>query len=379
MITYCSRCIVPSSRPEQTFTDGVCDACLSAEDKHSGIDWEIRRQEFNLILDRYRGTGENYDCIIPVSGGKDSCSQALIMRDEFGMNPLCVTHTPCDLTEVGLKNLDFLRDQGFDLIQISANRKHYRELVRVGFFKLGDCCWPEHVGIFTAPIRLAVNYRIPLIIWGENSQFEYGGPASKKDDPVLDKNWLEQFQMSGYRVSDLVHEGIDLNNVRTFIYPTDEELKEVGVTGLFLGHYTKWDSKANADRVIELGWNKNPGGPVEGAYNDVENLDCKWIGGLHDYMKFLKYGYGRATDQLCIEIRAGRMSREQAIAALAESSEGNVPVRYLPDFLEYLGISETEFFENLDLFTNKRLFQTDDKGQLIKDNMRNLTPLYRPM
>ena len=379
MITYCSRCIVPSSRPEQTFTDGVCDACLSAEDKHSGIDWEIRRQEFNLILDRYRGTGENYDCIIPVSGGKDSCSQALIMRDEFGMNPLCVTHTPCDLTEVGLKNLDFLRDQGFDLIQISANRKHYRELVRVGFFKLGDCCWPEHVGIFTAPIRLAVNYRIPLIIWGENSQFEYGGPASKKDDPVLDKNWLEQFQMSGYRVSDLVHEGIDLNNVRTFIYPTDEELKEVGVTGLFLGHYTKWDSKANADRVIELGWNKNPGGPVEGAYNDVENLDCKWIGGLHDYMKFLKYGYGRATDQLCIEIRAGRMSREQAIAALAQSSEGNVPVRYLPDFLEYLGISEADFFENLDLFTNKRLFQTDDKGQLIKDNMRNLTPLYRPM
>ena len=379
MITYCSRCIVPSSRPEQTFTDGVCDACLSAEDKHSGIDWEIRRQEFNLILDRYRGTGENYDCIIPVSGGKDSCSQALIMRDEFGMNPLCVTHTPCDLTEVGLKNLDFLRDQGFDLIQISANRKHYRELVRVGFFKLGDCCWPEHVGIFTAPIRLAVNYRIPLIIWGENSQFEYGGPASKKDDPVLDKNWLEQFQMSGYRVSDLVHEGIDLNNVRTFIYPTDEELKEVGVTGLFLGHYTKWDSKANADRVIELGWNKNPGGPVEGAYNDVENLDCKWIGGLHDYMKFLKYGYGRATDQLCIEIRAGRMSREQAIAALAQSSEGNVPVRYLPDFLEYLGISEADFFENLDLFTNKSLFQTDDKGQLIKDNMRNLTPLYRPM
>lgn len=379
MITYCNRCIVPSSRPEQTFTDGVCDACLSAEDKHSGIDWEIRRQEFNLILDRYRGTGENYDCIIPVSGGKDSCSQALIMRDEFGMNPLCVTHTPCDLTEVGLRNLDFLRDQGFDLIQISANRKHYRELVRVGFFKLGDCCWPEHVGIFTAPIRLAVNYRIPLIIWGENSQFEYGGPASKKDDPVLDKNWLEQFQMSGYRVSDLVHEGIDLNNVRTFIYPTDEELKEVGVTGLFLGHYTKWDSKANADRVIELGWNKNPGGPVEGAYNDVENLDCKWIGGLHDYMKFLKYGYGRATDQLCIEIRAGRMSREQAIAALAQSSEGIVPVKYLPDFLEYLGISEADFFENLDLFTNKRLFQTDDKGQLIKDNMRNLTPLYRPM
>ena len=250
--------------------------------------------------------------------------------------------------------------------------------MRVGFFKLGDCCWPEHIGIFTAPIRLAVNYKIPLIIWGENSQFEYGGPAARKDNPVLDRNWLEQFQMSGYRISDLIHDGIDLKNIKTFIYPSDEELNEIGVTGLFLGHYTKWDSKANADRVLSLGWNKNPDGPIEGAFNDVENLDCKWIGGLHDYMKFLKYGYGRATDQLCIEIRANRMSRDDAIKALKKSSEGKVPWKFIPDFLDYLNISEEDFFDNLDLFTNKRLFATDADGKLIKDNSGNLQALYRP-
>lgn len=375
---YCKKCIMPSTRPEQVFKQGICDACWSAEEKHLEIDWNARRNEFETILQRYRGTGENYDCIIPVSGGKDSCYQAITMRDEYGMTPLCVTHTPCELTEVGLKNLNFLRDEGFDLIQVSPNRKAYREMVRVGFFKLGDCCWPEHVGIFTAPIRVAVNYNVPLLIWGENSQFEYGGPASKRDNPILDRNWLEQFQMCGYRVSDLVHEGIDLNSVKTFSYPSDEELERVGVTGLFLGYYEKWDSKRNADLVIERGWSPNPCGPVEGAHNDIENLDCKWIGGLHDYMKYLKYGYGRATDQLCIEIRAGRMSRDEAINALEQSSEGKVPWRYIPDFLDYLSITESEFFANLDRFTNKRLFETDEQGNLVKDNEGNLIAKFKP-
>ena len=110
---YCKKCIMPSTRPEQVFKQGICDACWSAEEKHLEIDWSARRSEFETILQRYRGTGENYDCIIPVSGGKDSCYQAITMRDEYGMTPLCVTHTPCELTEVGLKNLNFLRDEGF--------------------------------------------------------------------------------------------------------------------------------------------------------------------------------------------------------------------------------------------------------------------------
>jgi N-acetyl sugar amidotransferase len=379
MITFCSRCIIPSSRPEQVFHDGICDACHSSDRKHHEIDFSARRLEFEALLDQYRGDGSRYDCIIPVSGGKDSCYQAITMRDEFSMKPLCVTHTPCELTEVGLKNLTFLRDQGFDLIQVSANRKSYREMVRVGFFKLGDSCWPEHVGIFTVPVQVAVNYKIPLIIWGENSQFEYGGPASKRENNYLDKNWLEQFQMLGYRVSDLAHEGIDLNDILCFHYPNDEAIHEVGVTGLFLGYYTKWDSARNAENVLELGWNKNPSGPVEGAYNDLENLDCKWIGGLHDYMKFLKFGYGRASDQLCIEIRAGRLTRAEAIEHLKATTEGQVPWKYIPDFLEYLSISESEFFENLDRFTNKRLFETDANGKLIKDRKGNLSPKYKPV
>jgi N-acetyl sugar amidotransferase len=376
---YCRKCLIPSTRPEQVFKDDICDACYSAARKVNQIDWKERRREFEEILSKYRGDGSYYDCLIPVSGGKDSCYQAITMRDLYKMNPLCVTFTPCELTDVGRKNLDFLRDQGFDLIQVSSNRKSYRELVKVGFFKLGDCCWPEHIGIFSAPARVAINYKVPLIIWGENSQFEYGGPASKRENNYLDRNWLEQFQMSNHRLSDVVHDGIPLNSIKSFHYPSDEEIKNVGVTGLFLGYYEKWDSKRNTDFVLERGWHKSCDGPIEGAFNEFENLDCKWVGGLHDYMKFIKFGYGRASDQLSIEIRSGRISRDSAIKKLKKTDEGKVPWRYVDDFLKFLKISKDDFLENLDAFTNKTLFERDlESGGLKKDAQGNLIRKYFP-
>ena len=376
---FCTKCIMPTTRPEQVFNnEGVCNACVSVSKKPE-INWDKRAELFETILAKYRSDGSKYDCIIPVSGGKDSCYQAIVMKEKYNMNPLCVNHSPCEMTEVGRKNIEFLSDQGFDIISVIPNKRAYREMVRVGFFKLGDSCWPEHIGIFTAPVRVAVNYNIPLIIWGENSQFEYGGPAAQSENNFLDKNWLEQFQMLGHRMSDVVHDGIDLNDIKTHIYPSDDEINDVGVTGLFLGYFEAWDSQRNVDLVEQRGWSRNPDGPVDGAYNDIENLDCKWIGGLHDYMKYLKFGYGRATDQLCIEIRAGRMTRDEAITALVSSTEGLVPTTYLNDFLEYLDITEEEFHQNLDSFTNKALFERDEEtGKLSKDSNNNLKRKFFP-
>lgn len=365
---YCKRCIMPDSRPEQVFdAEGVCDACHTADRKHKEIDWVARRKEFEGILDRYRNKGGSWwDCVIPVSGGKDSCFQAYTMKYEFGMNPLCVNFVPCEMTEIGLKNILFLRDLGFDMVQVAANRKTYRRMVCKGFFDLGDCCWPEHIGIFTAPVRVAVQYKIPLIIWGENSQFEYGGPASKRNNNYLDRNWLEQFQMLGYRISDLYEEGFDRKDLLTFEYPSNQELQDVGVTGLFLGYYLKWEAFNHVKQMISLGWSPNMDGPVEGAYYSYENLDCKWIAGLHDYMKFLKFGYGRATDQLCIEIRHGRIDRDTAIR-MVRNYEGQVPRKYLPDFLSFVNCTEKEFFETLDRFTNRKIFVTDGNGDFVRD------------
>jgi hypothetical protein len=181
--------------------------------------------------------------------------------------------------------------------------------------------------------------------------------------------------MLGYRLSDLEYDGINLKDLKAFTYPSDKELKRVGVTGMFLGHYIKWDQLEQFNHMRKLGFHVNPDGPVEGAYNDYENLDCKWIGGLHDYMKYLKYGYGRATDQLCIEIRDGRIGREVAVT-LIEKYEGRIPWKYIPDFLEFIKITKDEFLSNLDRFTNKKLFKCDKDGKLIKDEDGNPIKKY---
>jgi N-acetyl sugar amidotransferase len=377
MLQYCNKCLVPVTRPEQVFTDGTCDACISTAQKKI-IDWDARKAEFELILNKYRGDGYKHDCIIPVSGGKDSCYQAVTMREKYGMNPLCVNFVPCEMTEVGHKNLEFLRDQGFDLIQVGPNRKSYKQLSKIGFEKLGDSCWPEHIGMFTLPITIAVKFKIPLIIWGENSQIEYGGPASRKTANYLDRSWLEQFMMLGYRLSDTIYDGVNPKDIYMMEYPEDQEIHEIGVTGLFLGYYEAWDTKRNLDLMESRGWHRNPNGPVEGAYNDFENLDCKWIGGLHDYMKFLKFGYGRATDQLNIEIRAGRLSRKAAIAELHNSSEGKLPRLYLDDYLKFINISEQECFKILDRFTNKNLFELNSDGTIKKDANGDVIRKYWP-
>lgn len=368
VIDYCKVCIYPTTRPEQVFDDeGICDACRSAEIKKQKINWQKRRTEFEKIIDKYRNVEGNWwDCIIPSSGGKNSCYQAYTMKYEFGMNPLIVNFVPCEMMDIGHKNLTFMRDLGFDMIQVGANRKTYRKMSSIGFFDLGDCCWPEHIGIFTAPVRVAVQYNIPLIIWGENSQLEYGGPASWRDKNTLDRNWLEQFQMLGCRISDLIDDGFKKKDLLVFDYPSDDELKNVGVTGLFLGYYISWNNRAQAEEMIKLGFNVNEDGPCEGSYYNFENLDCKWIGGLHDYMKYLKYGYGRATDQLCNEIRNGQMDRNKAFE-LAKKLEGKLPKKYVSDYLEFIGCSEKEYHNTLDKFTNKKIFETDKNGNLIRD------------
>ena len=374
---YCKKCLYPSTRPEQVFSNDICDACHSVAQKYK-IDWKKRHSEFEDILKNHRSKNGEHDCIIPISGGKDSCYQALTMRDKYKINPLCVNFIPCEMTEVGSKNILFLRDQGFDIIQVGMNRSAYRKLTKIGFEKLGDCCWPEHIGIFTIPSKIAVKFKIPLIIWGENSQFEYGGPATKKDNNFLDRNWLEQFQMLGYRLHDCIADGVEMNEIKMLEYPSDSDIEEVGVTGLFMGYFEPWDTLRNLNLVEKMGWHRNDSGPIDGAYNDFENLDCKWIGGLHDYMKFIKYGYGRASDQLSIEIRANRLTRNEAIERLKNTSEGKLPKKYINDFQEFIGISEEYFQKVLDRFTNKSLFKLDSDGNLLKDNENNLKRKFFP-
>lgn len=193
MIQYCKRCCLPSTKPHLAFDEeGICNACRNYENRKN-VDWDERKKELMAILDRYRSKdGSNWDCIIPVSGGKDSTYQVVTML-ELGMNPLCVTATTCDLTDIGRRNIENIKKMGVDYIEVTTNRIVRAKLNRIGLLEVGDISWPEHVSIFTVPVRMAVNFNIPLIIWGENSQNEYGGPAAAVENNVLDRRWLEEF------------------------------------------------------------------------------------------------------------------------------------------------------------------------------------------
>lgn len=377
-IRYCVRCVMPHTKPDLRLDDEqVCNACRSYE-KRAEIDWAERRRDLETVLAKYRSPdGSNWDCIIPVSGGKDSTYQVVRML-QLGMNPLCVTATTCDLSEIGRANIQNIKNLGVDYVETSPNPVIRRKLNRIGLTEVGDISWPEHAGIFTMPVRAAVAYNVPLLVWGENSQNEYGGPAAAADNNVLTRRWLEEFGgLLGLRVSDLAgQDGIEDRHLIPYTYPTDADLARVGVTGIFLGHYLPWDGYSNALLSQAYGF-RTTEALVEGSIVNYENLDNHQTG-IHDYFKFLKFGFGRATDIACLHIRRGRITREDGMH-LVRKHDGRFPWTYLgkplEEILEPLEMSVDEFVAVCDRFTNKQLFVTDARGNLVKDRHGNLTKL----
>ena len=377
MLRYCKRCVMPDSKPDLQFDDsGVCSACLAFE-RRAEVDWDERLRELREVLNRYRTNGTNWDCIVPVSGGKDSTYQVVRML-QLGLNPLCVTATTCDLSEIGRANIENIKQLGVDYVEFSPDPVIRAKLNRIGLTEVGDISWPEHVGIFTIPVRAAVQFGIPLIVWGENSQNEYGGPAAAQSSNVLTRRWLEEFGgLLGLRVSDLSDAyGIPAHKLLPYQYPSDDELSRVGVTGLFLGHYIPWDGLSNALISTAHGFTSLPHA-VEGSIVNYENLDNLQTG-IHDYFKFLKFGFGRATDLACLHIRRGRMSRADGLAIVRER-DGRFPWTYLDQPLESilapLDMGVDEFVALCDSYANTSIFETNADGSLKKDRFGNLTKL----
>ena len=373
---YCKKCLYPDTKPQIIFNDeGICSACVN-HDKKEIIDWDKKRQEFQDILDKYKSRNKtNYDCIIPVSGGKDSHYQTYVIKKEFGLNPLVINFHPHDQTELGKRNLENLKKIGVDCIEFSPNPEVYLKLARFGLKELGDFQWPEHLGIFTIPVQMAVKLNIPLIIWGENPQLEYGQPTDVNKDTILDREWNEKnggYFLDKIKPKDIVKYGFQLDELRPYIYPTDEEIRKVGVTGVFLGSYLKWDIFKQLDIVKKIGF-KESVDKKEGTYDGWENLDV-YFTVFHDYFKFLKYGFGRATDHASIEIRYGRITREEGLE-LVKKNEGKIPRQYLKEFLEFADISMDEFLEICSKFTNKKIFKVDDEQNIIQDENGEVTKL----
>jgi N-acetyl sugar amidotransferase len=298
---------------------------------------------------------------------------------QHGLKPLCVTATTDSLSEIGRRNLDNIANLGVDHISVTINPIVRRRINRLALTEIGDISWPEHVAIFTVPVRLAVQLRVPLLVWGENSQNEYGGPATSQENSTLDRRWLEEFGgLLGLRVSDLIGlDGITRQDLVQFHYPSDAELKAAGVSGIFLGYYFPWDGYQNALIAQGFGF-ETQGSLVEGSLANYENLD-NYQTGIHDYFKYLKFGFGRATDIANNHIRRGRLTRADAVE-LVRRHDGKFPWTYLgrpiADILGEIDMTADEFLAVCDRFTNKRLFKTDNRGKPVRDRRGDLVPLF---
>ena len=373
-LVYCKKCLYPNTKPHLYLNkQGVCNACTSFEEKKN-IDWKKRELEFSEMIENFKNSEGKHDCVIPVSGGKDSTYQ-VIKALEYGLNPLCVTATTDLLSDIGRYNIENIKNLGVDYLEISLNPKVRKKINKFCLETIGDISWPEHVAIFTLPIRIALKEKIKLIIWGENSQTEYGGPEEDSKKNILDHNWLQEFGgMGALRVDDLTAiEDIDIKSLILYQYPDVEELNKEKIEGIFLGHYFNWDSSENKDIAENNGfkaWHKS----VEGSYFSFENLDNHQTG-IHDYFCYLKFGYGRASAQLSMEIRRGKITKKEAIEYIREH-EGKFPYFYLDkpleEILSDINISMEEFIRVCDKFTNKKIFKCNSDGTLKKDNNLNL-------
>tara|TARA_Y100000590_G_C15747383_1_gene1022676 strand:+ start:566 stop:1681 length:1116 start_codon:yes stop_codon:yes gene_type:complete len=361
---------MPDTRPDQYLNkEGICNACLSYYENQK-IDWLKKEKELINLIENLNLNKKSWNCVVPGSGGKDSTYQ-IIRAKELGLNPVLVNASTCDLSDIGRKNLDNIKNIGFDVVEISNNSKIRTKINKICLELLGDISWPEHVSIFTAPVKFALAFKIPLILWGENPQIEYGGPKKSLNNSILDKRWMEEFGgLMGFRVSDLSNDHkFQESDLEIYKYPNQKDLEENSIKGVFLGFYEEWDSIRNYEISKKFGFNayeKN----LEGCYFNFEKID-NYQHGIHDYFKFLKFGFARATDQLCYLIRRGKISRNDGFE-LAKKMEGKFPTSYmgksLEKILKRINLNTNEFSLICDNFTNKKIFKTDQSGNLIKSD-----------
>ena len=372
---YCKTCFYPETKPDLVFDENqVCSACLSYNERRN-INWDERKKQFLKVVEDIKKQSEsNYHCVIPVSGGKDSTWQVLKIL-EYGLNPLCVNSRTCDFSELGKENLENIKKLGVDMIEVSPNPIIRKKLNKIGLLEVGDISWPEHVGIFTIPVKIALNFQIKYIFWGENSQNEYGGPISKMNNDVLDRSWLEEFGgLLGLRISDLTESyDIKINDLLIYTYPEKEIIEKANLQGLFLGYFFSWNGYENAKIAKKNGFKfyKNE---VEGSSVNYENLD-NFQTGIHDYFKYLKYGFGRTTDIMCNLYRRNLISKEEAIKKI-KKNDGKFPITYLgkniENILNEIDVTFEEFIQTCDKFTNKKIFKCDNNGKPIRDKDFNL-------
>ncbi|MBG0789054.1 MAG: N-acetyl sugar amidotransferase [Desulfovibrionaceae bacterium] len=373
---YCSRCVSPmSSAAPITFDDnGVCSTCKVANQRDS-VDWDARMKKFERLCDRYRSKdGMHYDCIIPVSGGKDSYFQVHIMKNVLGMNPLLVTYHGNNYLPTGMENLRNMREVfGCDHIFFTPSIRVLKAMNRLCMHIMGDMNWHAHCGINTYPIRVAVETNTPLMIWGEHGFMDIGGMHSYNDFVEFTYRNRHEHDLRGYEWYDILAEAekygeeLETKDMIPFMHPSDEDMERVGVRGIHLNNYVRWDANTHGPLMEKLYGFKESPEEFERTYRRMSNLDDMHENGIHDYLKYIKFGYGRATDHACKDIRAGLMTREQAVEEVRKRD--HIKSKDIWRWLDYVGWTEQYFDEVCDRFRDPRVWWKGPDGEWMKDNL----------
>lgn len=359
---YCKKCLQTDTRPDIKFnSEGVCYACLYEEEKKN-IDWASREQELQETVKWAKEKSQGgYDCVIGVSGGKDSTFQALYAKEKLGLNVLLVNCVPDGITEVGSYNIENLVNKGFDMIQMRQNPKIMKELTRQSFYKYGNPVKPSEYPLWASAYIIANQFNIPLIIQGENAALTLGlQNGLGTDGNALNVN--EGNTLAGCNASDWVSESITLKELLMYQFPKKEELISKEIKGIYLQYYVKeWSQVYNADFSIARGIRGRFTEDLHdiGRYRRYTALDSD-MQIVNQMLKYLKFGFGFATDEACYDIREGRLTREDAVW-LVNEYDGKCGEKYIKEFCDYIGISIEEFWKVTDQFVNKKLFKKDEK------------------
>lgn len=361
-IFWCKNCLNMSTRPRISFDEkGWCNACQWMEEKKT-LNWAERQKELTYLLEQHRSKSGNFDCIVPVSGGKDGSYVAYTLKEKYGMNPLAVTVRPALSLPIGDQNLFNFIQSGFNHIHISTNPIVLDRLNKYGFIEKGFPYYGWLIAIHTAVIRTAVNFNIPLLFYGEDGEIEYGGSTQSKNNPIYDVQYMKNIYLEGGH--DKVFERIladgDLKeaDLTFFKFPSDEELSKGGLKFTHWSYYEPWDSYRNYVVAKEhCGLVEKEEGNSDTFTNFAQNDQALYA--LHAYLMYLKFGFGRATQDAGIEIRRGAMTRGQALN-LVKMYDNSYPADLIDTYLQYYQMTKEEFDTVLDKYANKDLFEKID-------------------
>ncbi|MBR9899363.1 MULTISPECIES: N-acetyl sugar amidotransferase [Thalassospira] len=372
----CRRCLYTEVHPLNIVIDdeGICSGCRVHEEKDL-IDWHARFDELKALTSSYKSkSGRSYDCIVPVDGGRDAYFMVHVVKNVLGLKPLLAFYNGHYNTETGIRNLAYLR-QAFDcdMMGMNVSSKTVQALTRQSIKQLGSIYWHVLAGQTVWPVRLAIQFKIPLIVWGAHQGVDQVGMFSHLQKVEMTRKYRKEHDLMGMEIEDLIKgaPSFEAYNTGIFRYPEDEELEAVGVRGIYLNNYLRWDSRRQNELMIDLYQYETV--RQDRTFDTYSDPNSVHYSGLHDLIKFRKWGYGKVTDHACREIRLHRLTREQGEAFVDRHQNVITSAidKEISTFTEWVGMTERELWTNVDRFRDPRVWQKDTEGKWMLKRRRD--------